>query len=51
MPVRGGIATNDHMTSVALAAEGQGLAYALEPAVAPPRAPWFRGTVSGGART
>lgn len=33
VPVRGGIATNDHMTSVALAAEGQGLAYALEPAV------------------
>jgi DNA-binding transcriptional LysR family regulator len=33
VPVRGGIATNDHTTSVALAAEGQGLAYALEPAV------------------
>lgn len=33
VPVRGGIATNDHMTSAALAAEGLGLAYALEPAV------------------
>jgi DNA-binding transcriptional LysR family regulator len=33
VPVRGGVATNDHMTSAALAAEGLGLAYALEPAV------------------
>jgi DNA-binding transcriptional LysR family regulator len=33
VPVRGGVATNDHMTSVALAAEGLGLAYAFEPAV------------------
>jgi len=31
--MHGGIATNDHMTSVALAVEGAGLAYAFEPAV------------------
>jgi len=33
VPVRGGVATNDHMTSVTLAAEGMGLAYAFEPAI------------------
>jgi DNA-binding transcriptional LysR family regulator len=33
VPVRGGVATNDEQTSVALAAEGLGLAYAFEPAV------------------
>jgi DNA-binding transcriptional LysR family regulator len=32
VPVRGGIATNDHLTSLSLAAEGAGLAYAFEPA-------------------
>lgn len=33
VPVHGGVATNDEQTSVALAAEGLGLAYAFEPAV------------------
>ncbi|QRN93559.1 LysR family transcriptional regulator [Archangium violaceum] len=33
VPVRGGVATNDEQTSVALSAEGLGLAYAFEPAV------------------
>ncbi len=33
VPVRGGVATNDEQTSVALAAEGLGLAYVFEPAV------------------
>ena len=33
VPVRGGTATNDEQTSVALAAEGLGLAYAFEPTV------------------
>lgn len=32
VPVRGGIATNDHLVSLSLAAEGAGLAYAFEPA-------------------
>ena len=33
VPVHGGVATNDEMTGVALAAKGVGLAYALEPAI------------------
>ncbi|WNG43731.1 LysR family transcriptional regulator [Archangium minus] len=33
VPVSGGVATNDEQTSVALAAEGLGLAYVFEPAV------------------
>ena len=33
VPVHGGVATNDHMTGVALAAEGMGLAYTFEPAI------------------
>jgi DNA-binding transcriptional LysR family regulator len=33
VPVRGGVVTNDHAVTVALAAEGLGLAYAFEPAV------------------
>jgi DNA-binding transcriptional LysR family regulator len=33
VPVRGDVATNDEQTSVTLAAEGLGLAYAFEPAV------------------
>jgi DNA-binding transcriptional LysR family regulator len=32
IPMRGGIATNDHQVSLSLAAEGAGLAYAFEPA-------------------
>jgi DNA-binding transcriptional LysR family regulator len=32
VPVRGGVATNDHLVSLSLAAEGAGLAYAFEPA-------------------
>jgi DNA-binding transcriptional LysR family regulator len=32
VPVRGGIATNDHLVSQSLATEGAGLAYAFEPA-------------------
>jgi DNA-binding transcriptional LysR family regulator len=32
VPVRGGIATNDHLVGLSLAAEGAGLAYAFEPA-------------------
>jgi DNA-binding transcriptional LysR family regulator len=32
IPMRGGIATNDHAASLSLAAEGAGLAYAFEPA-------------------
>lgn len=32
VPVRGGIATNDHLVSLSLAAQGAGLAYAFEPA-------------------
>lgn len=31
VPVRGGVVTNDHLTSVTLAVAGLGLAYALEP--------------------
>ncbi len=34
VPVRGSVVTNDHMVAVALAAQGLGLAYAFEPAVA-----------------
>lgn len=34
VPVRGKVVTNDHMVAVSLAAEGLGLAYAFEPAVA-----------------
>ena len=34
VPVRGGVVTNDNHLSVALAEEGLGLAYALEPLVA-----------------
>ncbi|WP_255508271.1 LysR substrate-binding domain-containing protein, partial [Myxococcus sp. AB036A] len=33
VPVQGSVATNDELTSAALAAEGLGLAYALEPAI------------------
>lgn len=33
VPVRGGVVTNDNATSVALAGEGLGLAYAFEPTV------------------
>src|SRR5256885_2054132 len=32
VPVRGGVATNDHLVSLSLAAQGAGLAYAFEPA-------------------
>jgi DNA-binding transcriptional LysR family regulator len=35
VPVRGSVLTNDNMTSAGLAAEGMGLAYALEPMVRP----------------
>jgi DNA-binding transcriptional LysR family regulator len=35
VPVRGGVITNDNSTSVALAEQGLGLAYALEPVVMP----------------
>jgi DNA-binding transcriptional LysR family regulator len=34
VPVRGGVVTNDGATSIALAEQGLGLAYALEPMVA-----------------
>ncbi|QSQ26265.1 LysR family transcriptional regulator [Pyxidicoccus parkwayensis] len=33
VPVRGGVVTNDNLTSVTLASEGLGLAYTLDPAV------------------
>lgn len=33
VPVRGGVVTNEHLVSVALAAQGMGLAYAHEPAI------------------